>query len=445
MTVIFHDRAVEAAVTAALGKNGPHSAAQCSTISELSIAAAGDLQDLQYCSGLRSLSIHASAVQDLGPVAMLSRLHTLRLSCSTLTGIEQLRGHQALRELDVLFCPVSDLRPLLSLPGLFRGQFAGLPLDDFSMHELPQQIESVAGPLDIYPCFSWPWKSDRTFQLWLRQQELDYCFGMFLGRSLLVKPGPPLDKGCECNVLSVGKGSIETCVKVTHVHDALWALLQTEKYRGHILKSFTDEIKFEVGCSDVAHQWLKISHLPGELHAAVERLLLRFPQIKWSRSVPSGFEDYTNRVRQEYNVTLPDWYLLLLGRAPDFGYGFQTGARIARFDHNAWAMRPEQKLFYTFSAYGAYNNEEFKSVVTKDRFYMIAASVADTEIDEFYLAMNLGAEDDEGIYAIRGDQLGIDGLLSPPRLVFYSYASMLDSIDAISINVGHRVVEQIKD
>ena len=118
----FRDRALRAAVAAALGK-APEASITDEEIAGLEILRAAnrgirDLTGLQLATGLTSLNLAKNAISDLSRLSALTALRTLRLDANDIHDISPLAGMADLEELQLEYNTLVDIAPLAGLTSL---------------------------------------------------------------------------------------------------------------------------------------------------------------------------------------------------------------------------------------------------------------------------------------------------------------------------------------
>jgi len=412
-----------------LGHQAPFTQDECATLTGLlRIEQAKNLNLVQYCSSLESLEFFACDLKSLDFLRNLNNLSTLKLLCCTIEDTGDIGQCQKLEHLELVYTFVEDLEPLLTLPALKTGSLLGNPWTPESYNVFrPRLLSTPSQKWQKPPKIEFSNEEDWKFTRELRERGIQACFSIFDGHYCLVRPGIPKVVNADCDFLrDLPRDFAKSRLSGPDATlDALFDFFTGNRQSDSPWLSFEFQRHRQVGNSDDATKWVKASKLPKETKASLLRLVERFPSVPFAKKDALFWEQW--EVKQ--NVKLPKWLRSILEVLSDIAPDVPRSVRFDNFDH--WSSHTDRlgEIWYQLALVGL--NSEQQYVADINHLYPIAQWL---ETGYSTLAVNLANPQDTKIYEYNEHNISYSkGLLDSPRVVFDSYASMLNHIVAVRV------------
>ena len=412
-----------------LGHQAPFTQDECATLTGLlRIEQAKNLNLVQYCSSLESLELFACNLKSLDFLGNLNDLSTLKVLCSTIENIGDIAQCQKLEHLELVYTFVEDLEPLLRLPALKTGSLLGNPWTPESYNELRPRMLSTSSPRwQKPPKIEFSNEDDWKFTRELKERGIPACFSIFDGHYYLVRPGIPKVVNADCDFLrDLPRDFAKSRLSGPNATlDALFDFFTGDRQPDSPRLSLQFQRHRQVGNSDDAAEWVKASKLPKQTKASLLRLVERFPSASFAKKDSVLWEQW----EAEQNIKLPKWLRSILEVLSDIAPDVPRAVQFDNFDH--WSPNADRlaEIWYQLALVGLNSEQEY--VADINHLYPIAQWL---ETGYSTLAVNLANPKDTKIYEYDEHNISSsEGLLDSPRVVFDSYASMLDHIVAVRV------------
>lgn len=424
------DPRVGDALALVLGHGPPFTEGELADLETLvAVTGARDLSALAPCRRMRALHVHACEVADLDVLARFRHLESLRVTCSTVVDIAALAHCHELRELELAFNLIEDARPIRSLPALRRVVVLGNPLDEHSYHEVlaplrDRRLRERAGRLVV----EMPMQYDWLLTLELRDAGVGAVFDGYDDASYLIRPGITGPRGDDAEILQVPSSHVVDALTLCEIQGESLDWLHDKLFDSKIPRvAFPRDRQWMVGDALDAQDWIARASLPPDLERALLLLVRRFPCIQYARFAG----EWGAREQHKHRSPLPDWYADILAVLASMVPGQPSSVRFDGFDHWSATTESLDRAWYQLGLITPMG--DYQAVLDEDGYLTIAIWL---ETGRSNLAINVRDLDDRRIYEYSIEDVGEAGLGHRPKVVFESYASMLDHIRSVQIGAA---------
>ena len=420
-----------AAVGLSVGHEPPFSAAELTTVTQIAVVHARDLDGLDELPGLRILQLVGCDLENVSGLRGCRDLTLLDVTASRLGDLSALGDLRSLRELSIRCADVIDLSPLRELEDLVALSAIGCPLDETSYHDLA--VELRARYVDVVLSDPESWQLTR--ELWAAG--LPGCVYESDGVQRLCAPGLSVTATPEAGQPAITSEELRAELAAGPTLEEMYS-----KYGPTYTPSTEPVVEWDPlrlrkrGSADDARRWLVEAELPDEYSGPLMRFVDDFPTLDYLRETAGLFAE----VEARDGVELPAWLRQIRSvLAAPFHETGVVHLELSEFPGIDFRISGE---FGVYEIRGPVDGAERRQTVELADVYPVVSGGAGAM---YVLAAKLAEPDNDALYfyhssdlSERADGVEVFGALR-------HYVDLFDLATAVTLRDGTRIERRRRD